>query len=236
MENFLMDVALPDYTRDRQELEQYQTHAVFGYGRIKENVPILSSAYSVERMSLLIRKEDSMAIAIRLPQVPRSRVYGVLYALTTEQLIKLDTKTQNGVMFERKRVAVYVHSVDDPRELEELPRPAFCYVGMSENWRYQALNFNGRDHALDEDRFRLANRYIDNNPILHGHYRYADKRLEDTNNPVIYPLATVEVAEHCRAMNEQEAKRRWFFQKKPNRGMQLRRKFAAQLNELRNGR
>lgn len=233
----------PDYltdrtfhTPDRFILARSDKHIVLGCGRIDEKMPAYCTAYTVEKMSLFIRKEDDRVIPIRLPHCPRARIAGALYSLTTDQIEKLDNRLQNRIQFDRKLVPVYVQN---GKTYEQYQEPVWMYIGKPEFWQssiqnntHPLLGGNFYEGPYDNAAFDLADRHMDNDRILHNHYRVDPRRIEDAvvqvtaeiNNP------SERMRQHVKELNNQEVNRsKWF--RGYNRLNFLRKKFRKKLNE-----
>ena len=200
---FLKDLKLPFNTPDRVQLENSNSHLLFDYGKIKADKDIYCSAYTVEKMSLFIRREDHLDIALRLPGRHRARIGGTLYKVTPEDLIRLDKARQNRILFERRPIPVFLPNQDKHRDIEILPVPAWVYVGIPDQWGFQIeSSFSRYNVPVSNPEFVLAKTYTDNQRLLNNHFRYADKRLEDYIEGPAVKRATEEVVDYVRKKNE----------------------------------
>lgn len=190
---FIKDLCtVPARTPDLPLLLGRPRHLLFDYGQ-QLPFPRMSDAYTVEKMSLWNKDPEGdgiTAVAMRMASIAKAKIFGSLYVLSTEDLVKLDKAHQNGVFFKRKRVPVNTphfnpseNEVDNNSKLYagnaagtyQLNRAeAWMYVGLSDQWAgpidWATSFYKGYGN------FRLANLF--NTPAnqrqlqIPNHYRY----------------------------------------------------------------
>lgn len=204
-EEFLKGLENSVYTPDAFLLDQAPMHLVFECGPVLYDTPFVCTGYTVEKMSLWKQRYNS-AIAFREPGMPRSRVQGALYLMTADQLIALDNRRKNGLIFERKKVEILTGQTDKDGDLVKTPRPAWMYKGVREHWVPlidwdQSFNRNG------DRTFELAPIYPDSNHrLLHNHYSFNGIPIESVfGMPEIKTTqASAEIIKMIGARNEIE--------------------------------
>lgn len=159
---------VPAQTPDMFRLEQRALHLYFDYGAPLKNAESIGMGYTQAYMNMWSQRtqKGTPPVALALPpsltKLPRARVLGNLYFLTTDQIIKLDKARQNLYGYRRGRIPVVLPKEINPYEflkrafVKENPRDyaqpgqptvsievdhtaeivlAHAYVGVKEYWK-----------------------------------------------------------------------------------------------------
>lgn len=210
-EEFLSSTALPEYTPDLFLLEQAERQLVFECGPLRYDAPYLSTAYTVEKMTLM-KQHDRVAVPFRASGFPRARVQGTLYLMTAEQIVALDKKRQNGVIFDRKPTFVVTPILDQYGEPARLPRPAWMYKARIEYWEPEIewdLQANRCGHMRAQHQFDLAEQYPNHeHRFFHNHYSFNGIPVEASDGmpEIKITQASAEIIKKIGAMNEIQAR------------------------------
>lgn len=207
-ETFLQDLQVPFTTPDLCELEGNE-HLLFDC-RVRKTDNVVCSAYTVERMSLFIRNEDHLPLPVRMRFMPRARIGGALYRVTTEEIVELDRVRDNRLSFERKSISVIVPFLDKKkhREFQVLPNRVWFYTAISDVWE-ERIHMNQPKYNITPENpdIVLAKRYVDNTSLLNNHYRSSPKRIEEYFDKPKQVLATQEVAMYVSRKNAEAVKK-----------------------------
>lgn len=191
-ETFLDIVKLPEFTPDAFQLQDQEAHLVFDAGPPMRDSQVICSAWTVERMTLLHAYKG--VLPIRLGQMPRARIGGTLYAMSGDEIEKLDKKRQNGVYFQRETVEVLFETkAPNPvceylpsfvRTTNRVPGKVMMWTGRPEYWTDIVQMDHFRTHSKGkqtaESNFQLADTFPDYElRELHNHYRYSGVKVED---------------------------------------------------------
>lgn len=143
---------VPAQTPDMFRLEQRALHLYFDYGAPLKNAESIGMGYTQGYMNMWSQRTQkgtppvALALPPRLTKLPRARILGNLYFLTTDQIIKLDKARQNLYGYRRGRIPVVLPKEILPHDYIIGPRgqsrdhsptvlPAHCYVGIKEYWK-----------------------------------------------------------------------------------------------------
>ncbi len=102
-------------TPDLCLLEMHKAHLLFDYSDTLKEEP-LSIAVTRSNKLQLWRQHDGKnirPIVIGGAEVPRARVGGALFSVTTEDLVTLDNIRANNIMFNRRRIPILVPNDKD---------------------------------------------------------------------------------------------------------------------------
>lgn len=207
-----------EFTPDMYRLEQAPQHLVFECGPVLYNVPYICSAFTVERMSLWRKAHENdapaQAVPLRMDGAPRARIRGTLYVMSTEMILKLDKRRENGVSFERTQVPIVLPVFNKLQEPKKLPKPVWMYKAIKESWVERIEYDQGvrgwtdkRAHPAEKT-FELAGVYPDNHKFLHNHFGYNGLSIEAHNMPGMIGCRNTEAfIEHCEYKNYREIER-----------------------------
>lgn len=154
--------ANPEFTPDLALLENRGSHLLFNYGDEFSHVPCVSGAFTEERMVLWNQRTvqgghpvalqgttqekftNKSAGSLYRRQIPRCRIGGWLYEMSTQDLIYLDEHLHNGVEFQRKRIALRLPVPSQTRTgmfswREYTLQRAHMYVGVKTCWEPKIL-------------------------------------------------------------------------------------------------
>lgn len=94
----------------------------------------ICKAYTVPRLSYWEHADERTyeIIVLQTKSLPRSRVEGILYSVTDEELKFLDKRRQNGVEFDRKLLPVTVPFSDNYGDMIQVN--AWIYLAKKEIW------------------------------------------------------------------------------------------------------
>jgi len=201
-----LTAALPPTTPDIALLEGYNSHLLLDCGPITRPAHALSSAYTKDRLSLFIRKEDNLAIPIRMEGIHRARVYGALYKISTRKLIELDKWKENGVVFERKAVDVLVPFPDMElnKNVQELPAKVWFYQARRPYWEERISMHLGKFNITPSNPdYVLANTFMNDEPELNNHFRFNCKTLEIHRHKPEDAKATPAVVAYVKQKNDE---------------------------------
>lgn len=202
-ENFLKDLEVPFNTPDLCELE-YQKHHLLFDCRVRKTSNVLCSAYTVERMSLLVRNEDHLPLPIRLPGLHKARVGGALYKVTPQDIVELDKSRQNRLQFERRRIEIIVPFLDEDKQLQVLPVEVLHYQAIPDVWE-ERIDMCQRKYNMSPENpdISWAKTHLDNERLLNNHFRLNPKRVEDYFDKPTPRVATPEVLAYVKKKNEE---------------------------------
>lgn len=138
----------PENTPDLYRLDRSQHHLLLEYGEMMiglphhrqiNELPVIMNAFTVQKMPLWKTNEGQGTIPIAYDFVPKGfilekpRVCGQLFKLTRDHIIHLDKQRQNGVIFNRKRVRVFVPNPSDNESPFQVS--AWMYAGNGKHWQ-----------------------------------------------------------------------------------------------------
>lgn len=178
-ENFFQEAknAIPKHTPDICLIEQSATHLVFDYGDQRSYGSHVSTAFTQERLSMWQQNSMDGAPPIVLKawgdvisEVPRAKIGGDLYLMSTEELVYLDKHRENGVVFQRKRVPLNVpdfRNGDTPLNIR-----AWMYYGCKEHWG-ESIAWNQTFHRGRGGEFSVAPTYRDDRRWVGNYFKYA---------------------------------------------------------------
>lgn len=170
--------ASPEFTPDMFLLEQQERHLVFDYGRTLFDVPKVCPALTVEKMTLWRRRavQGPKAVALKICNIPKARIGGTLYLMSTEEIVELDKERQNGLHFDRKQVPVQLPYQDETGSMTV--RPAWAYIGKPEHW-YPTMQWD-IEFYRGKGEYSLADTFL-NSPLgTRPHYQYTEPKLPFT--------------------------------------------------------
>lgn len=135
----------PEFTPDEYKLEQTALHPLFDIGPIMTRLPRIRFGYTHEKTTLwnYRTQDEACAFTLSVRETPKHRVRGMLYLLTTPQILELDKSRQNGVSFKRVSIPIQlpaygnVSPVDnrEPFHLQE----AWMYKASQDFWKETLL-------------------------------------------------------------------------------------------------
>lgn len=205
-------VSLPEYTPDLFRLEQAERQLVFECGPLRYDAPYVGTAYTVEKYTLL-KQHERVAIPLRHVGFPKARVQGTLYIMTPEQIVELDKKRKNGVVYARKLTAVTSPIVDkygDPIRLQN----AWIYKGVPNYWYPQVewdmqANRCGGLYMVGGSEFLLAEQFPAEHKFFHNHYSFSGITVEMAAGmpEITVTQASAEIIKMIGAKNEIEIRR-----------------------------
>lgn len=124
-------------TPDENLLRNRPHHLMFDYGP-RLRYPRISTAFTVEKMTMYNKRDASdgvPALVFRTKNLPRARILGQVYCVTTDEIENLDISKQNGYAFYRKRAPLLFPFLDENREL--VKHSAWMYLARPEAWQKQ---------------------------------------------------------------------------------------------------
>lgn len=140
-------------------------------------VPVICTAWTVERLSLWEHTtEDKFEmVAVRASYMDKARARGTLYNMTDEQVYSLDKERGVGVHCDRKLLPILV-KITEPNPINAMlpcvdkftKTFAYVYIGYKDHWIFAIENAPSR--VKDPEKFQLATRHPDNNPLLNNNF------------------------------------------------------------------
>lgn len=172
------DAAYP-HTPDIQKLEEFEHMLFFDYGHFLPKDHHISTAYTVERLSVWynIHNNSQLPIALKsglygLQQTPRAKVCGQLYLVDTERLVTLDNERRNGISFTRKRVKLLIPYQD--KYYNQCEIRAWTYIGHPEFWNAETDWERQFYRSRSGRSFNPAKTFRDHNrPWLDTYYKFS---------------------------------------------------------------
>ncbi len=182
-------------TPDLCLLEMHKAHLLFDYSDTLKEEP-LSIAVTRSNKLQLWRQHDGKnirPIVISGVEVPRARIGGALFSVTTEDLVTLDNIRANNIMFNRRRIPILVPNDKDC--YNPLGVSAWIYVGCNKYWGDRIRwdrNFYREGVGAT---FTRGNLVKDSHPWIREYYEF------NKNHKLIKPNKKCFI--HLRSLDEQ---------------------------------
>lgn len=181
---------IPEHTPDLGILMSKQKHLYFHFGYPQKHLPRIGGALTSERMAMLRETSQSgtppLVIRpqeLRLKQVQRARISGLLYLITTEDMTHLDKYWENGVRSNRERIRLILPQLRDTRKGGYAPYnvDAWMHIGDA-GYSRKTLVWEREFFKREEQRiYSPAPVWKDERPWIGDYYYFIKGQVSEFN-------------------------------------------------------